>query len=235
MWSSSLLRVPWKGLKSFKNLAPREFLGSVYTAQNEMETWHPPRVVVLTTAKKKKKKIEGREGEALASFPCDLEVQNSLQSSRIFLYVDLYIHFSHGPDESSLSSVWLDSDCASSWQGSRLHLVVQTAESPRSVRWRNVWGLDFKRNFLNLSIYFLTPNHLCLWRFAFLEAESRGASILDWLFESTRDLICKAETLLFWFLSWGEYEKSTCFSSKVKRRNPETTKMLGLFVISKLK
>lgn len=37
---SLLPRVPWNGSK---DLAPRELLGDVYTAQNEMETWHLPK------------------------------------------------------------------------------------------------------------------------------------------------------------------------------------------------
>lgn len=30
-----------------KDLAPRELLGNVYTAQNEMETWHLPKELGL--------------------------------------------------------------------------------------------------------------------------------------------------------------------------------------------
>lgn len=40
--------------KASEDLAPRELQGNVYTAQNEMETWHlPEELAMLTTAKKR--------------------------------------------------------------------------------------------------------------------------------------------------------------------------------------
>lgn len=54
--------------KASEDLAPRKLRGNVYTAQNEMETWHlPEELAVLTTAKK----------GALVSSLCDSKGQNS--------------------------------------------------------------------------------------------------------------------------------------------------------------
>lgn len=41
--------------KPSKDLAPRELLGNVYTAQNEMETWLLPEDQAMLTTEKKKK------------------------------------------------------------------------------------------------------------------------------------------------------------------------------------
>lgn len=53
--------------KPSKDLAPRELLGDVYTAQNEMEPWHRPEEQGCVDYGKK---------EATASSLCDLKGQN---------------------------------------------------------------------------------------------------------------------------------------------------------------
>lgn len=68
--------------KPSKDLAPRELLGNVYTAQNEMETWHLPEDQAMLITEKKKN--DGGWGAIACSF-CGLKDQNSSQSSRIFL------------------------------------------------------------------------------------------------------------------------------------------------------
>lgn len=54
--------------KASEDLAPTELLGNVYTAQNEMETWHLPEELGCVVLQKKR---------ALASSLCDLKGQNS--------------------------------------------------------------------------------------------------------------------------------------------------------------
>lgn len=75
-----------------KDLAPKELLGNVYTAQSEMETWHLPKELGLLQKKGLQPAFWGLKG------------QNHSQSSRVFLCVDLDINVSSNPNENCLSS-----------------------------------------------------------------------------------------------------------------------------------
>lgn len=118
---------------------------------------------------------------------------------------------------------------------------VQMAKSPRWVRQSLVWRLNLEVTFQIFFFFFFTPNQLCLWRFTFLEAESGWTSLCRWssylrAHHSIQGVFrCKAEAFLFCLWVGVKHKELTCFSSKVKGPNPKTTKMLELFVISKLK
>lgn len=87
--------------KASKDLAPREILGNIYTAQNEMETWHLPKELGLCWPLQK----------GGLNWPFVTREPNVIHKAPDFAFLGIYnINFSYNPNKNSLPLVWLDHD-----------------------------------------------------------------------------------------------------------------------------
>lgn len=190
--------------KASKDLAPRELLGNVYTAQNEMETWHLPKECRLCWLLQK-----GGHSQHLGTWKAEI-----IYKAPDFSFTWIYISTCH-TTPTKTPCLWRD------WTMTK-HLgrttfqagpcgthrrISQISEAKACLK--SEWRSNLPK--LLLFFFFFTPNQLCLWSFAFLEAESRWTSIcgrsgyLRAHHSPQGVFLCKAEVFYFAFeLGWAQ-------------------------------
>ena len=219
--------------KASKDLAPRELLGNVYTAQNEMETWHLPKECRLCWLLQK-----GGHSQHLGTWKAEI-----IYKAPDFSFTWIYISTCH-TTPTKTPCLWRD------WTMTK-HLGRTTFQAGPCGTHRRISQISEAKACLKSEWRSNLPKLLL---FFFFSHQINSACEVLLFLKLSQDELAFAGGVVIWEhtilhkgsfyvkqkcfilpLSWGERKELTCFSSKGKRANPETTKMLALFIISKLK